>query len=212
MNKIRLTESQLKQIISESVKKALNERNRSEKGMSDDEVRSKRNQNFIDDMDTPRNTYERNSSEPRYSDKLEMDWPYKGDEATELKVEKDRRRKHAMTQNHKGLDEIVSKSVKKALKEMAGEECPPEIRQKAEEIYSTLTTNDFDTDVIDWVDPPYGAELSMVAIVKDDEGGEWRFDGSAAATNAGGGDFDIDEIEEMEFVSPEGYHGYIDNP
>lgn len=49
--KVRLTESDLHNIIKESVYQVLNERIKSEKGMTDDEVRNRRLRNFMLDND-----------------------------------------------------------------------------------------------------------------------------------------------------------------
>lgn len=67
-NKIRITESELKQIVTESVKKVLSERIKAEKGMTDDEVISRCMDNYHKDRFADRNIFDKHFSEPSIED------------------------------------------------------------------------------------------------------------------------------------------------
>jgi hypothetical protein len=73
---IRLTDADLHRIIKESVKTILmksniNERIKSEKGMTDDEVRLRRYKNYMDDRNMPKDIYDRNFPRPDITDFIE---------------------------------------------------------------------------------------------------------------------------------------------
>ena len=116
---IRLTESDLHDIIKESVNRILkegfdkysdedfandsemvenfnpngnviNERTKGEKGMNDDEVMRRRNDNFRKDMDARH----KDPFSPNYSDREEMEGWYHTPEEMELKTAHDRRMLH----------------------------------------------------------------------------------------------------------------------
>ena len=98
--RIRLTEEDLNRIIENSVRKVINERVRGEKGMSDDEVRRRRNDNYCDDRDCnfKYNHLLSNPWEPTYSDRMEMYGLGQDDDPNEY-VERDRLAFHRRNQN-----------------------------------------------------------------------------------------------------------------
>lgn len=115
MKKIyRLTESDLHNIINNSVARILRERReivseriKSEKGMSDNEVLHRRRENFMKDMDA----YHKDQFSPNYSDRIEMETPYRGEEEMNYRVDRDRLAKHRNTQNHKkNVEESVGQT------------------------------------------------------------------------------------------------------
>ena len=97
-NVIRLTEGDLHRIIKESVNAILNERIKSEKGMSDDEVRYRRNKHFSDEMDKPRTVFDKYNDMPSVSD---ID-PYfaERDGGVDNYLHRKRLEKHGASQNH----------------------------------------------------------------------------------------------------------------
>lgn len=83
--KIKLTESDLKNIINESVKNILNERTKNEQGLTDDEVSRKRTLNFA------------NNVNPYYSDSI-----YNDEQDNHMdKMYARRKQHHNATENHK---------------------------------------------------------------------------------------------------------------
>ena len=99
---IRLTESDLHNIIKESVYQVLSERIKSEKGMTDDEVRNRRLRNFMLDND---DEYE----DSIYDDKQES---YKD------KMNKKRIKQHYI--KHPKHHNVIKESVNKVLNEVQG--------------------------------------------------------------------------------------------
>lgn len=89
---IRLTESDLHNIIKESVSQILLERNVGEKGMTDDEAINRRLENFIDDYDDVYGDSIYNDEQENYRNKMNQK----------------RLLKHRLTQNHE-LDEMVNR-------------------------------------------------------------------------------------------------------
>ena len=99
---IKLTESDLKRVIAESVKSVLNERIKSEKGMTDDQVRNRRNRNYRDDRDDVewQSLHPRRDFGPTYDDLHDYDW-FANPEDMERRTESARMWKHKASQNHK---------------------------------------------------------------------------------------------------------------
>ena len=102
---IRLTESDLRKIIKESVNNVLNERTKSEQGLTDDEVSNRRDIKFA------------NEFEPEYGDSIYDD----EQERHRNMIHNARIMNHYQTQNHKTKMREgkgwVNKSVNKVLKE-----------------------------------------------------------------------------------------------
>lgn len=100
---IRLTESDLKNIIKESVNKILNERTKSEKGLSDKEVTYRRDMAFLSNIDD-------DDEDSIYSDKQD---DYK------RRIHNRRINHHKQNQNHKNsmYESIIHKTVNKILNE-----------------------------------------------------------------------------------------------
>lgn len=98
---IRLTEEDLHNIVKESVDIILNERIKGELGMTDDEVMRRRNDNFRKDADyVPNKLHDYYFPfTPNYTDREEMEAPYHTPEEMELKVARDRRHVHNLTQS-----------------------------------------------------------------------------------------------------------------
>ena len=95
---MRLTESDLHDIIKEAVGIILSERIKGENGMSDDEVMRRRNRNFEKDCDYVPNRLHDDPYSPNYSDRIEMESPYHSPEEMERRVAKDRMMRHYATQ------------------------------------------------------------------------------------------------------------------
>ena len=105
-NTIRLTESELKKVITESVKNILKERIKSEKGMTDDEVRTRRNKNYRQDRDDIeyQSLHPHTDFGPSYDDMHDFDWFANPDEM-ERKTDTARIWKHKASQNHRYMND-----------------------------------------------------------------------------------------------------------
>lgn len=79
------------------MKKTINERISAEKGMSDQQVLDRRRSNFIADMDAKH----KNPYSPNYSDRIEMELPYAGEEEMNYRVDRDRLARHQAKSGHK---------------------------------------------------------------------------------------------------------------
>jgi hypothetical protein len=101
---IKLTESEFKKVIKECVKNIISERNRFERGMSDTEIKRRRLDNFMKDIDAPKNIFDKHFPEPCVSDyatEPECGWNDYFDNQ--------RIRQHRSRQNkNKNLDEAFS--------------------------------------------------------------------------------------------------------
>lgn len=80
--------------------------------------------------------------------------------------------------------------------------------RKACELYKDV---DLEQEVSDWTDD-YGCDVNLWGEIEDENGGIWKFEGWGAGVNVGGGDIEIDHIEEMNFESPDGQTGSIPRP
>lgn len=80
---------------------------------------------------------------------------------------------------------------------------------KAQELYNTLSIHDFDYDVYDRVDT-YTAGIGLFTKIKDEDGGEWIFEGDGEATWEGG--WRATDVMEMRFTAPDGTEGNIPRP
>lgn len=105
-NTIRLTESELKKIISESVKTILNERIKSELGMSDDEVRYRRNKNYRDDRDDVeyQTLHPYTDFGPSYDNLHDFDY-FANPNEMERRTDSARMWKHKTSQNHRYIND-----------------------------------------------------------------------------------------------------------
>lgn len=99
---IKLTESELKKVITESVKNILAERIKSEIGMTDDQVRARRNKNYRDDRDNIEYQSLHPSTEfgPSYDDLHDFDW-FTNPEEMERRTDSARYWKHKASQKHR---------------------------------------------------------------------------------------------------------------
>ena len=95
---IRLTESDLYEMVRNSVDRILTERIKGERGMNDDEVMRRRNRNFEQDCDYAPNRLFSDPYSPNYSDRIEMESPYHTPEEMESRIANDRRKRHYATQ------------------------------------------------------------------------------------------------------------------
>lgn len=80
--------------------------------------------------------------------------------------------------------------------------------RKACELYKDV---DLEQEVSDWTDD-YGCDVNLWGEIEDENGGIWKFEGWGAGVSVGGGDIEIDHIEEMNFESPDGQTGSIPRP
>ena len=80
--------------------------------------------------------------------------------------------------------------------------------RKACELYKDV---DLEQEVADWVDN-YSCDVNLYGEIEDENGGVWKFQGWGNGVNVGGGDIEIDSIEEMDFESPDGQTGSIPRP
>lgn len=103
-NVIRLTESELKQMVKEQVKKYMTERIKWEKGMSDDEVRKRRNDRHRADQewDEYQSLHPYHDFGPSYADVHEFEWMANPEEM-ERDIESRRYWQHRSTQNHPNM-------------------------------------------------------------------------------------------------------------
>ena len=101
-NTIRLTESELKKVITESVKNILAERIKSEIGMTDDQVMARRNKNYREDRDgiEYQSLHPYTEFGPSYDDLHDFNW-FANPEEMELRTASARYRKHKAKQNHR---------------------------------------------------------------------------------------------------------------
>ena len=80
--------------------------------------------------------------------------------------------------------------------------------KKAQELYDQV---DLEQEVSDWTDD-YGCDVNLYGEIEDENGGLWKFEGWGAGVNVGGGDIEIDHVEEMNFESPDGQTGSVPKP
>lgn len=80
--------------------------------------------------------------------------------------------------------------------------------RKAQEMYRKV---DLEQEVSDWTDD-YGCDVNLYGEIEDENGGLWKFEGWGAGVNVGGGDIEIDHVEEMNFESPDGQTGSVPRP
>jgi hypothetical protein len=99
---IKLTESELKKVITESVKNVLAERIKSEIGMTDDQVRARRNKNYREDRDDIeyQSLHPYTEFGPSYDDLHDFDW-FANPEEMERRTDSSRCWKHKALQNHR---------------------------------------------------------------------------------------------------------------
>ena len=80
--------------------------------------------------------------------------------------------------------------------------------KKAQELYDQV---DLEQEVSDWTDD-YGCDVNLYGEIEDENGSLWKFEGWGAGVNVGGGDIEIDHVEEMNFESPDGETGSVPKP
>lgn len=80
--------------------------------------------------------------------------------------------------------------------------------KKAQELYDQV---DLEQEVADWTDG-YSCDVNLWGEIEDENGGVWKFEGWGYGVSAGGGDIEIDSVEEMNFESPDGQTGSIPRP
>ena len=186
--KVRVTEGQLRKLIKESVMKALmNEISSDMIGRAKDK--------FLQKYGNPR-MFKDGVSEPLLKDPtLKTDRP--GKYASPLHPKDNR-----PLSKHLSDFEMAYDKAKR-------DEEDPEIARKAQELYKEV---ELEQEVSDWVDPPYGCSLNLWGEIEDEKGGVWKFEGWGSGVNAGGGDIELDSIDEMNYESPDGQTGSIQNP
>lgn len=185
--KIQLSESQLRNLIKESVKKAImNE-------ISSDMIGRARDK-FIQKYGNP-NRFKDGVSEPLLKDPtLKTDRP--GKYASPLHPKDNRPLYKHLSDFDKAYDKAKH------------DEEDPEIVRKAQELYDQV---DLEKEVADWVDPPYACDVNLWGEIEDENGGIWKFEGWGSGVNSGGS-IEIDSVEEMNFESPDGQTGSIPRP
>lgn len=185
--KIQLSESQLRNLIKESVKKAIMSE------ISSDMIGRARNK-FIQKYGNP-NMFKDGVSEPLLKDPtLKTDRP--GKYASPLHPKDNRPLSKHLSDFDKAYDKAKH------------DEEDPEIVRKAQELYDQV---DLEQEVADWVDPPYGCDVNLWGEIEDENGGIWKFEGWGNGVSSGG-DIEIDSIAEMNFESPDGQTGSIPRP
>lgn len=99
---IKLTESELKKVITESVKNILAERIKSEFGMTDDQVKARRNKNYREDRDNIeyQSLHPYTEFGPSYDDLHDFDW-LANPEEMERRTDSARYWKHKASQKHR---------------------------------------------------------------------------------------------------------------
>ena len=114
--------------------------------------------------------------------------------------------------NESQLKRVIAESVTRVLNEIYSDakrdEEDPEIARKAQELYDQV---DLEHKVSDWADN-YGCDVNLWGEIEDENGGLWKFEGWGSGVNVGGGDIEIDRVEEMNYESPDGHTGSIQNP
>ena len=116
-----------------------------------------------------------------------------------------KKEKEAYGISESDIRNMVSESIRKTLREMGmdmfNEEDP--IVAKARELYQDICWDDYD---IDDRDGGY-ATGTVYGEVEDENGGVWKFAGSAGFNWEG--DWEIDTVDNVEFTSPDGQEGSI---
>ena len=182
--KIQLSESQLRNLIKESVKKAImNE-------ISSDMIGRARDK-FIQKYGDPRR-FRDGVSEPLSKDPtLKTDRP--GKYASPLHPKDNR----PLSKHLYDFDMAYEKA--------KYDEEDPEIVRKAQELYDQV---DLEQEVED-IDGGYATGY-VYGEIEDENGGVWTFEGSAGFNWEG--DWTLADIEDMTFTSPDGQTGSIPRP
>ena len=112
---IRLSESDLHRMIRNVVKEAI----KSENGMTDDQKRKRRNQRFMGDMKPDKHSITKPwDTEPGFEDSLDREYPFKGQDWVDNKIESERMKQHRRTQKHSDIDsEPFQESLNRAIRE-----------------------------------------------------------------------------------------------
>jgi len=177
--KIQLSESQLRNLIKESVKKALmNEISSDMIGRASKKFHQKYGGTDFPGPDA-------------------KDFPK--DEHGNLLYPKD---KKPLAQHYRNFNDAFKRAKE-------DEDLSDPLVKKAQELYDQV---DLEKEVADWVDPPYGCDVNLWGEIEDENGGIWKFEGWGAGVNVGGGDIEIDHVEEMNFESPDGQTGSVPRP
>lgn len=173
--KIQLSESQLRNLIKESVKKAImNE-------ISSDMIR-------------------------RAAKKFQEKYGWSGTDRD--KLEKDEHGNPLHPKDKKFIGDHLKNFSSAYNKAKYDEDMQNPLLRKAQEMYLKA---DLEQEVSDWTDN-YGCDVNLWGEVEDENGGLWKFEGWGSGTNVGGGDIEIDYIEEMNFESPDGQRGSVPRP
>lgn len=146
--KIRLTESDLKRMVNESVKKVL---------MEMDEISS-------DLIGRASKKFYQKYGGTSYPGPDAKDFPK--DEYGNLLYPKD---KKPLASHYREFNNAWARAKER-------EDLSDPIIRKAQELYDTLGDSDFDIDVADRVDD-YAYSINLWAEVKDEDGGVWTFEG-----------------------------------
>ena len=184
---IRLNESQLRRMIKESVKRALNE------GINElSPVFLKKAMEKFKDKYTP--TKNNNWDHSTYTS---LD----SDEFGNRVHPKDKRpiTKHLFD---------FSQAISKAKKDMPFDET---LDAKAQELYKTIEFGDWeDLDMVDHYEHGYGYVVGEAGVT-DNDGQEWIFRAGGDGHYEGGW-LEFDDIDEVEYEAPNGQEGSIQNP
>lgn len=179
-NIVKLNESQLQNLIRESVKKVLNEMT------GTDEISS--------DMIS------------RASKKFREKYGWDGTDRD--KLEKDEYGNPLHPKDKKSIAQHIRNFSSAYNDAKFDEDMQNPLVRKACELYKDV---DLEQEVADWTDD-YGCDVNLWGEIKDENGGIWKFEGWGSGVSVGGGDIEIDHVEEMEFTSPDGQTGSIPRP
>lgn len=177
--KIQLTESQLRSLIKESVRKAVNEISSDMIGRARDKFIQKYGNNYMNQVTAG-----------------EMD----------QSLERDRFNRKLHPKDKKPLAWHQA-SFDRAYGERYLEE-HPEIIEKAKQLADTIQPGDWeDLEMTDHYEHGYGSVCGWTSVV-DDDGKEWEFSCYGDGHYEGGW-LELDDIEGIEFTSPDGVSGEI---
>ena len=112
-------ESKLRGIVREAIRNVVKEAIKSENGMTDDQKRKRRNQRFMGDMKPDKHSITKHwDTEPGFEDSLDREYPFKGQDWVDNKIESERMKQHRRTQKHSDIDsEPFQESLNRAIRE-----------------------------------------------------------------------------------------------